>query len=118
MDAAGSNRPRRQHVMKIRLSTDEREGLSRKAHAAGVTIAELLRDHGDKVAVVNRLDWRLRTYQLGKIGVNLNQLARWANTYKSSTDALQVTIALLRLERAIRDEYGLDNDHEPDAEVP
>lgn len=39
---------------------------------------------------------------LAKIGNNLNQIARWANTYKSNTDALEIIQALLAIQRALR----------------
>lgn len=95
-------------VIKVRVTRDQYLHLRAKAQAAGMSMAELLRDHGDQLAVVNRTDWRLRTYQLGRIGTNLNQLAHWANTHKSAAEARQVVVALLRLERALRGEYGLD----------
>jgi len=106
-----SNRPNRERVIKVRVYDDQYLFLRAKAKAAGMSVSELLRDHGDQIAVVNRTDWRLRTYQLGKIGTNLNQIAHWANAHKSAADAHQVVIALLRLERLIRDEYGLDQEN-------
>lgn len=39
--------------------------------------------------------------ELAKIGNNLNQIARWANTYKSEADALEVIQALLTIQRAM-----------------
>lgn len=39
---------------------------------------------------------------LAKIGNNLNQIARWANTYKSNTDALEIIQALLAIQRALQ----------------
>lgn len=41
--------------------------------------------------------------ELAKIGNNLNQIARWANTYKSDADALEVVQALLSIQRAMPD---------------
>lgn len=38
---------------------------------------------------------------VAKAGNNLNQLARWANTHKSTADAAQVLIALSALERTL-----------------
>lgn len=38
---------------------------------------------------------------LAKIGNNLNQIARWANTYKSNADALEIIQALLAIQRAL-----------------
>jgi len=39
--------------------------------------------------------------ELAKVGNNLNQIARWANTYKSDADALEVTQALLSIQRVL-----------------
>jgi hypothetical protein len=43
-----------------------------------------------------------RLRQLTRIGVNLNQIARWANTYKRAVEAIEVLTALSSLEREIR----------------
>ena len=42
---------------------------------------------------------RERTRQSARIGNNPNQIARWANTYKTATEAVEV-IAHLAIERA------------------
>ncbi len=41
--------------------------------------------------------------ELARIGANINQLARWANTYKSHTEAIQILTALASLERSLND---------------
>lgn len=104
-------------VIKVRVTHNQYLFLKAKAGAAGMTVSELLRDHGDKVAVVNRTDWRMRTYQLAKIGTNLNQIAHWANAHKSAAEAHQVVLALLRLERVIRSDFGLDQEDGADGEA-
>ena len=109
-------RPRRPHVVKIRLHANEYDRLKAKAAEASMTVAELLRDRGDQIRIVNRTDWRLRTFQLSRIGSNVNQLARWANRHKSAIDAHKVVIALLRLETAIRAAFCVDQ--RPEAEGP
>ena len=40
-----------------------------------------------------------RMRELARIGANLNQLAKWANTYKRSAEALEVLAALAAIER-------------------
>ena len=45
---------------------------------------------------------------LARIGNNLNQLARWANTHKAKADHVQVLIMLTALERDI---VEFSNDH-------
>lgn len=42
-----------------------------------------------------------RIRQLARIGANLNQLARWANTWKSRAEAVEILTALASLERAL-----------------
>ena len=42
---------------------------------------------------------RERTQQIARIGNNLNQLARWANTHKTATEAVTVTAHLVSFER-------------------
>jgi hypothetical protein len=101
-------RARRAHVAKIRLSDAERQRLTTLAADAGLTIADFLRTSATQSVIVNRSDWQRRTFQLGKIGANLNQLARWANTHKAAVEASTVVLALLRIERLLRSEFGLD----------
>ncbi len=57
-----------------------------------------------KVRVTNISDRALqieRTSQIAKIGNNLNQIARWANTYKSTADAVEVVTHLVAIEQAL-----------------
>ena len=39
--------------------------------------------------------------QVARIGNNLNQIARWANTYKDAAEATQVISSLARIESAL-----------------
>jgi hypothetical protein len=39
--------------------------------------------------------------QLARIGNNLNQIARWANTYKSAADSSEVVSHLVAIELAL-----------------
>lgn len=39
--------------------------------------------------------------ELAKVGNNLNQISRWANTYKTDADALEVMQVLLSIQRAL-----------------
>ena len=42
-----------------------------------------------------------RLRELARIGANINQLARWANTYKRTAEAVEVLTALAGIERRI-----------------
>ena len=46
-----------------------------------------------------RAEERERTRELARIGANLNQIARWANTYKGDAEAVQVLAHLVAIER-------------------
>ncbi|MDR3043621.1 MAG: plasmid mobilization relaxosome protein MobC [Desulfovibrio sp.] len=88
--------------IKLRVTQDEKKDIAAKAHTQGQTVADFLRQRA--------LDYRLRqtplekerTRQLARVGSNMNQLARWANTYKSRAEALEVLIALAAFERELR----------------
>ncbi len=96
--------------LKLRVTPAEKEAIAAKASSQGQTITDFIRQRA--------LDYRLRQTplekehlrQLARIGVNLNQLARWANIHKSRAETVQVLVALLSLERTVRgkDTQGLD----------
>ena len=44
---------------------------------------------------------RERTRELARIGNNLNQIARWANTHKRAVEAVEVIGHLIAIERAL-----------------
>ena len=44
---------------------------------------------------------RERTRQVSRIGNNLNQIARWANTHKGAVEAIEVIGHLIAIKRAL-----------------
>ncbi len=86
----------------VRVSPEERATFEAKAAAAGLSVSELVRDHLGQVTVVNREDQRALTRQVARIGSNLNQLARWVNSYKNATEALLVLRTLRDLQGQLR----------------
>ena len=44
---------------------------------------------------------RERTRQVSRIGNNLNQIARWANTHKEAVEAVEVIAHLIAVKRAL-----------------
>ena len=42
-----------------------------------------------------------RTRELARIGSNLNQIARWANTHKENAEVVEVVAHLVAIERAL-----------------
>ena len=99
-------------IAQARVSEAELAEWRAKAAAAGVPLSELLRR-----AMARTRTWtaaaaeveRERTRELARIGSNLNQIARWANTYKENAEAVEIVAHLVAIERdlgtlAVRDE--------------
>lgn len=95
---------KRDAFLTVRLTEEELAAWKRKASAAGVTPSELLRR-----AMGRTRTWtaraaaieRERTRQVARIGSNLNQIARWANTWKGAAGAVEVVAHLVAIEREI-----------------
>ena len=98
------NKERRSAWIKMRVTPDEKKLIESKASAQGQTVTDFLRQRA--------LDFRLRQSplekerirQLARIGSNMNQIARWANTYKKRAEAVEVITRLILLERELHDE--------------
>ena len=90
--------------VKIRASEAERAGWHAKASAAGLSLSDLLRRSIGRVrtwTVAAAEVERERTRELARIGSNLNQIARWANSHKTAAEAVQVVAHLVALEREL-----------------
>ena len=90
--------------VKIRASDTERAAWHAKARAAGLSLSDLVRRSVGRVrtwTVAHTELERERTRELARIGSNLNQIARWANTYREAADALEVVAHLAAIERAL-----------------
>ena len=92
--------------IKLRVAPTEKDAITAKAKAQGQTVTDFIRQRA--------MDYRLRQTplekehirQLARIGANLNQLARWANTYKCRAETIRVLAALLSIERALKCNAG------------
>ena len=90
--------------IKMRVTPEEKKDITAKAEVQGQTVTDFIRQRA--------LDYRLRQtpiekerlLQLARIGVNLNQLARWANQHKNRADTVEVLAALMSLERAVKEQ--------------
>ena len=103
--------PTRSALVQVRVRPSELAVWRSKAAAAGVPLSVLVRE-----AMARTSAWtptpaaaererareveRARTAQIARIGNNINQVAAWANTYKSSADAARA--ASLELSRVRR----------------
>ena len=90
--------------VKVRASEAERAEWHAKARSAGLTLSDLVRR-----SVGRTRTWtaahaeveRERTRQIARIGNNLNQIARWANTHRGSIEAVEVIGHLIAIRRAL-----------------
>ena len=79
--------------VKIRASEAERAEWHAKARSAGLTLSDLVRRSVRRVrpwTVAHAEVERERTRELARIGANLNQIARWANTFKANAEAVEI----------------------------
>ncbi len=101
--------------VKIRSSDAERAEWHAKARSAGLSLSDLVRRSVGRVrtwTVAHTELERERTRELARIGSNLNQIARWANTYREAADALEVVAHLAAIERAL-ETLAVDGEREP-----
>ena len=95
--------------LQIRLTDEERAELEAKATAAGMTMTDFVREHIGKTTIVNRRDWQRLVYLTSNISNNLNQLAKWANTYTTSASAVRVILKLAEIEIAVHKILGIED---------
>ena len=103
------SRPSRNVWVKIRASEGERAVWHAKASAAGLSLSNLVRQAIGRVRpwTVAQVDLeRERVRELARIGNNLNQLARWANTHKGRAEAVEVISQLVVVRRALDALFG------------
>jgi len=110
-------RPRKDDPLQaihVRLPESVVSALTAEADRQGVTLSDVIRTRF-KSARVRPLGRRPKrpahdytpadpalVRQTAKIGNNLNQLARWANTHKAEADALDVLAALADIQADIK----------------
>ncbi len=97
----------------VRLTNEEKLDWDLKAHAAGLSISELVRQAMNRVKIHHvgaRALQNERTRQIAKIGNNLNQIARWVNRYKTTTDTLEVVTHLVAIEKALMALNSIEGD--------
>ena len=91
-------------LVAARVTPAEHAAWHEKAEGAGVSTSALLRE-----AMARTRTWtaparaveRERTREIARIGNNLNQLARWANTHKTAAEAVTVLAHLVSFERSL-----------------
>lgn len=94
--------------LEIRCSAEEKAAWQAKAEAAGMSLSELVRHSLDKSRLPDRQrqkDLASLVREVAKIGNNLNQIARFANTYKETADTAQIVAHLAAIEQEIERVY-------------
>ena len=87
----------RGRFLKVRVSDAELLEVRAKAFHAEMTVSDFLRFRVMNFRVRQTSADRERLRQLARIGSNINQLARWANTHKAAGPTLEVLLWLNRL---------------------
>ena len=103
--------PKRSVWVKIRARESERAEWHTKARRAGLSLSALVRRAIERTqtwTVAHAEVERARAAGLARIGNNLNQIARWANTHKGGAEAVQVMAHLVALRREIRTFAGVE----------
>ena len=98
----------------IRATDSEKLDWELKAHSEGLKVSQLARHllnnysnkHGSSSRSASNKVGKVRSQrdlirQVARIGNNLNQIARWANTYKGAAEATQVIASLARIESSL-----------------
>lgn len=95
--------------LNVKLDPEQHAQVARLSAESGKSISDLVRE-GLDLKLTNRSPIRKRltraadpllVAQVGKIGSNLNQLARWANTEKAGADAVQILAELVRIRESV-----------------
>ncbi|EAZ88054.1 hypothetical protein CY0110_01015 [Crocosphaera chwakensis CCY0110] len=88
----------------IRVTPSERLAWQEKAALSGLTLSNLIRQAMSKTrtwTVSNSSLVQEQTRQIARIGNNLNQIAKWANTYKQTAEAIEVIQALRLIQETL-----------------
>ena len=96
--------PGRAVWVKVRASEAERAEWHAKARAAGLTLSDLVRRSVGRTrtwTVAHAEVERERVQQVARVGNNLNQIARWANTHRGAIEAVEVIGHLVAIRRAL-----------------
>ena len=92
----------RDFLLKIRVTTEEREAIKATAADAGLTVSDYVRMRLTHHRVRQTAAERDTVRYLARIGSNINQIARWANTHANRIDALEILMRLDELQTEIK----------------
>ena len=85
----------------IRVHPEERDLLKLNAGLHGMNVSDYVRQTCLGLRLRRTPEEKRRLRELARIGSNLNQIARWANTHKESLEVVEVLATLASLEKQI-----------------
>ena len=94
-------KPVRSAAVILRVYPEERDILRFNAALHGMSMSDYIRQTCLGVRLRKTPEEKRRLRELARIGANINQLARWANTCKRAAEAVEVLTALAGIERRI-----------------
>jgi hypothetical protein len=89
--------------LKLRVTREEKTAFEFAATEADLSLSDFVRQRLLGVRLRRTAEERETVRHLARIGANLNQLARWANTHKSQAEALEVILCLEQLRADLAD---------------
>jgi hypothetical protein len=96
---------KRTKYLKLRVSDQEFDQVREKASLAGCSVSAYMRaslKHTRTWTLSDQETIRMQIREIARIGNNLNQAVKWANTYKSHAEAVQVILHLINIERLLQ----------------
>lgn len=92
--------------IKVRIDLANREYLHQKAASTGRTLSDLIRESLDRVRAWTPENIDIQNERLrltARASANINQVAKWANIYKSKADASEVIQQLKVIEAQLNE---------------
>ncbi|WP_291325353.1 MobC family plasmid mobilization relaxosome protein [Desulfovibrio sp. UCD-KL4C] len=93
---------KRSEWINLRVTPEEKKNVASKAEARGMSTCDFVRQKLGKPRVRKTRREREKLLHIARIGNNLNQLARWANTYKSNADSILILAELAAVEKELK----------------
>ena len=94
-------KPVRTASVVVRVFPEERDILRLNAGLHGMSMSEYIRQTCLGIRLRKTPEEKRRLRELARIGANINQLARWANTCKRAAEAVEVLAGVANIERRI-----------------
>ena len=92
--------------IKVRLTKEEKLRWQEKAVNSGLSLSNLIRlsvERSKTPTIENKQEIAALTRQVRRVGINLNQIAKWANTYGSTAEAIEIIECLRAIETKLNE---------------